>query len=148
MKAYAVQLSRATMNTGTKAIAEIKPDTPLRLAVAAKMAFPDGSLTASALRRESLRGRLEIERIAGKDYTTLANIERMRQLCRVVRKASDSGSGLPGATATTSGGQAGSSSMATSISPQAALRARLRQQKASSPNTSRQNMSPRAKRAT
>ena len=27
-----------------------------------------------------------IERIAGKDYTTLANIERMRELCRVEGK--------------------------------------------------------------
>src|SRR5258707_718880 len=62
---------------------EIKADTPLRLAVAAKIAFPDGSLTASGLRRENRRGRLVIERIAGKDYTTLADIERMRQLCRV-----------------------------------------------------------------
>ena len=56
---------------------------PLRLAVAAAPAFPDGSLTASGLRREGARGRLIIERIAGKDYTTLFHIERMRELCRV-----------------------------------------------------------------
>jgi hypothetical protein len=62
---------------------EIKPDTPLRLSVAAALVFPDGSLTASGLRREGARGRLLIERIAGKDYTTLANIERMRELSRV-----------------------------------------------------------------
>jgi len=30
-----------------------------------------------------------IERIAGKDYTTLANIERMRALCRVEPKVPD-----------------------------------------------------------
>jgi hypothetical protein len=47
------------------------------------MAFPDGSMSASGLRREAARGRSVIERIAGKDYTTLANIERMRELCRV-----------------------------------------------------------------
>ena len=47
-------------------------DRPLRLAVAAKVAFPDGSMRASGLRREAQRGRLVIERIAGKDYTTLA----------------------------------------------------------------------------
>jgi hypothetical protein len=70
---------------------EIKPDTPLRLGVAAILAFPDGSMTASGLRRESARGRLVIERIAGKDYTTLANIERMRELCRVEAKAPDCG---------------------------------------------------------
>jgi hypothetical protein len=40
------------------------------------LAFPDGSMSASGLRREAARGRLVIERIAGKDYTTLANIER------------------------------------------------------------------------
>ena len=33
-----------------------------------------------------------IERIAGKDYTTLANIERMRELCRVEVKVPDCGS--------------------------------------------------------
>ena len=42
---------------------EIGPDTPLRLGVAAALAFPDGSMTASGLRREGARGRLVIERI-------------------------------------------------------------------------------------
>jgi hypothetical protein len=65
---------------------KITPDTPLRLGVAAALAFPDGSVTASGLRREAKRGRLVIERVAGKDYTTLANIERMRELCRVQAK--------------------------------------------------------------
>jgi hypothetical protein len=48
-------------------------DRPLRLAVAAKVAFPDGSMSASGLRREAQRGRLVIERIAGKDYTSTWN---------------------------------------------------------------------------
>src|SRR5690349_5686223 len=114
-------------------LTQIGADTPLRLAVAAKIAFPDGSITAAGLRRESSRGRLEIERIAGKDYTTLANIERMRHLCRVERKASDSGFGPNEAMGTvTSVEQAGSSSMGANISPQAALRAKLKQQKTSS----------------
>ena len=65
---------------------DVSPDTPLRLSVAAALAFPDGSMTASGLRRECARGRLVVERIAGKDYTTLANIERMRELCRVQQK--------------------------------------------------------------
>jgi hypothetical protein len=57
------------------------------------MAFPDGSMTASGLRREAGRGRLDITRIAGKDYTTLRAIEEMRVLCRVPPKvpASDFG---------------------------------------------------------
>src|ERR1700686_136102 len=70
-------------------------DTPIRLGVAAALAFPDGSMTTSGLRREGGRGRLVIERIAGKDYTTLANIDRMRELCRVEAKVPDCGSGLP-----------------------------------------------------
>jgi hypothetical protein len=70
-------------------ISEIKPDTPLRLALAARLGFPDGSMTASGLRREAARGRLIIERIAGKDFTTLANVEKMRELCRVLAKVPD-----------------------------------------------------------
>ena len=69
---------------------KVTPDTPLRLGVAAALAFPDGSMTASGLRREAERGRLVIERVAGKDFTTLANIEQMRALCRV--QAKDHGS--------------------------------------------------------
>jgi hypothetical protein len=69
----------------------VKPDTPLRLDIAATLAYPDGSMSASGLRREAGRGRLAIERVAGKDYTTLANIERMRELCRV--EARDRASG-------------------------------------------------------
>ena len=57
------------------------------------IAFPDGSMTASGLRRESARGHLLIESIAGKDYTTMANIERMRELCRVEAKVRGCGSG-------------------------------------------------------
>ena len=38
------------------------------------LAYPDGSMTASGLRREAARGRLAIERVAGKDYTTLADL--------------------------------------------------------------------------
>jgi hypothetical protein len=57
----------------------VEADVPLRVHVAARRAFPDGTMTASGLRREAKRGRLVIERIAGKDYTTLAHIERMRR---------------------------------------------------------------------
>ena len=39
----------------------IGPDTPLRLHVAAGIAYPDGSMTTSGLRREIQRGRLECE---------------------------------------------------------------------------------------
>ena len=59
------------------------PNTPLRLADALKYAFPHGGMTVSGLRIEAGRGRLNIERIAGKDFTTLSEIENMRRLCHV-----------------------------------------------------------------
>lgn len=56
---------------------------PLRLQDAIATAFPLGGMTVSGLRREAARGRLAIERIAGKDFTTLQAIDEMRELCRV-----------------------------------------------------------------
>ena len=79
-------------------IARVEIDAPLRLAVAASLAFPDGSMTASGLRREATRGRLVIERIAGKDYTPLADIARMREKCRNQPRDRDCGSAASGAT--------------------------------------------------
>ncbi len=55
----------------------------LRLDVAAALAFPDGSISAGALRGESMKGTLAVERIAGKLYTPLKAIEEMRERCRV-----------------------------------------------------------------
>ena len=52
---------------------EITPDTPLRLADAVKIAFPMGGMTVAGLRRERDRSRLIIEKIAGKEFTTLAH---------------------------------------------------------------------------
>src|ERR1700747_2965326 len=72
---------------------EIPITAPPRLAYAAELAFPDGSVTVSGLRREAARVTLEIESIAGKQYTTLAAIESMRELCRVRSKAQGSPSG-------------------------------------------------------
>lgn len=65
---------------------EVSPDSPLKLSVAAQLAFPDGSMTASGLRREIDRGNLAFERIAGKLYTTLAYIKEMRMKCRENQK--------------------------------------------------------------
>jgi hypothetical protein len=72
------------MHSRTPDPAQVKPDTPLRLDVAAALAFPDGSMKASGLRKEAGRGRLVVERIAGKDYTTLANVERAVPIAIVV----------------------------------------------------------------
>src|SRR5579864_1166189 len=71
---------------------QIVEDTPLRLNIAAALAYPDGSMTPSGLRREAARGRLVIERTAGKDYTTLGAIEHMRGLCRLGEKEQGCGS--------------------------------------------------------
>jgi hypothetical protein len=67
----------------------ITDDTPLRLAVAAETAFPGGGMTASGLRKEAAKGRLVVERIAGKDYTTLGAIAKMRKLCQIGPKSTE-----------------------------------------------------------
>jgi hypothetical protein len=69
----------------------LDPDTPMRIHVAAAICFPRGGMTTAGLRREARRGRLVIERIAGKDYTTLNHIKRMRELCRVKQDHQDFG---------------------------------------------------------
>jgi hypothetical protein len=64
--------------------APIQPDptAPMRLAHAAAMF----GLTMSALRTEAKRGRLVISRVAGKDFVTKAEIERMFERCQLVRE--------------------------------------------------------------
>lgn len=57
-------------------------DTPLSLAVAARFAFPDQSITARSLQGEIDRGRLIGEKIAGRWFTTTGYIRQMRELCR------------------------------------------------------------------
>jgi hypothetical protein len=61
----------------------VHPDEPLRLEEAIKFAFPHGGMTASGLRNEARAGRLVIEKIANKHFTTLRAIEEMRKSCRV-----------------------------------------------------------------
>ena len=77
---------------------KITPDTPLRLEDAMRVAFPAGGMTVSGLRREAARGRLLIEIIAGKHFTTLRAIEEMRNQCRDQQRALDYGSNLKNAT--------------------------------------------------
>jgi hypothetical protein len=108
----------------------ISPDTPLRLKVAAELAFPDGSMTVSGLRNEGKRGRLSIERIAGKDYTTLASIKQMRESCRVEVKARTFGIVQSAEKAESSLRRGpGLSSTAAGITPQAALLSRIKERK-------------------
>lgn len=61
--------------------------TPLRLRAAIEKAFPQGGMTVSGLRREAHRGRLAVEQIAGKDFTSLKAIAEMRKLCLIKPKA-------------------------------------------------------------
>jgi len=118
--------------------APIGLDTPLRLDVAAKAAFPFGDMTASGLRREAQRGRLVIERIAGKDFTTLRHIEEMRKKCRDQQKAQGSGSNQRSATrtASSSAAQPGSSATDHVRSARAALEKTARELKGRSQSTS------------
>src|SRR5581483_5747797 len=70
----------------------IGPDTPVRLKVAARLFYPDGSMTVSGLRVMINRGLLESELTANKVYVTKSGIERMRERCRENRRAHVSGS--------------------------------------------------------
>ena len=65
----------------------ITATTPLRLDMAAELAFPGGSMTASGLRKEWTRGVLQ-------SNATLAAIGEMRKLCRLDQKEPVSGSSL------------------------------------------------------
>jgi hypothetical protein len=112
---------------------EITPNTPLRLADAVKMAFPMGGMTVAGLRRERDRNRLVIEKIAGEEFTTLAHIERMRELCRDEARERDFSSKPPGETRaeTSRTEQPGSSETTAGTSAQVALQMRLRPRKKS-----------------
>jgi hypothetical protein len=114
----------------------IRPDTPLRLDVAAALAYPDGSMTASELRREAKRGRLVIERTAGKDYTTLEHIHRMREQCRLEPKAPACIFDAHAETMKADTHRSGSSSTEKISTARAALHTILQEPNAPSPNIS------------
>jgi len=56
-------------------------DTPITLKEACRIVFQD-KITPATLRAEARRGRLIIESIGNKHFTTLAYIEEMRIKCR------------------------------------------------------------------
>src|SRR5882672_10483099 len=89
-----IQGSAAMTATGTLDRPETQTE-PLRLSDAVTLGFPHGGMTVSGLRREASHGRLVIFKIAGKDFTTLADIEGMKELCRAEAKARVSGSSQP-----------------------------------------------------
>src|SRR5262245_7250402 len=63
------------------------PNENLLLEVAARIRFPDGKRTARVLRQEANRGRLNISKGGKRLYTTLADVDRMIEGCRVKAKA-------------------------------------------------------------
>jgi hypothetical protein len=121
---------------------DIGLDTPLRLDVAARVAFPGGGMTASGLRREAARGRLTIERIAGKDFTTLNAIQEMRKQCRDNPRVRDCGlSQNEKKLESSASGQRGLSATERARLARAALEESARRLNAHSPNTSPPNTS-------
>src|SRR5260370_36088025 len=90
-------------------------------------AFPYGGMTVSGLRREAARGRLRIERIANKDFTSLRNIEEMRKLCRVKAEGPACGGGKSVVSVVgLSRKGLGLSSTVVTITPQDALLAKIK----------------------
>ncbi len=71
---------------------EVAADDPLLLDVAARIAFPDGSVSGLALRNAARRGEIKVERLGGRLYTTLAWIGEWRTTCRLKPKGHASGS--------------------------------------------------------
>jgi len=118
---------------------DIADTTPIRLDIAARLAFPDGSIGISSLRREAARGRLRVWRIAGKDMTTLSEIEKMVELCLVPHSQPASGSAPHPATEK----RPGSSSTADASIALAAAKLRVQKLSGGSPNTSPRSTTPR-----
>ena len=116
--------------------------TPLRLDMAAQLAFPDGSMGVAGLRKEIDRGNLPAAKIAGRLYVTLDGIEEMKTKCAITKVRSST-------CATPSGpadNAAGSSSTGTPTagdakSAQAFLNQIAQRLRSSSPNTSPPNTS-------
>jgi hypothetical protein len=124
-------------------------DVPLRLAQAARIAFPQGGMTVSGLRREAARNRLVIELIAGKQFTTLRHIEHMRLLCRANPKEQGSGLSQKSVTATARSSVAplGASETDRAKSARDALELTARGLKKPSASTSQQNTKSHASAA-
>lgn len=125
-------------------------DRPYRLKDILPLAYPGGEMTLNGLRNEVRKGNLVVEMIAGKHFVTMRAILEMREKCRVSGKAPDSGSVQKGSTrrAGVSRTARGSSSTATSMSPQDAYRERLKLRNKHSQNTPSPNTDRRAANVT
>jgi hypothetical protein len=97
---------------------KVLPNTPLRLDIAARMYFPDGSISGRSLEREAAKGNLQVMHIAGKNFTTLDDLAKMCQRCRTPSNLQDSTYEKPEATEALSG------SLSTAASSIAQVRAK------------------------
>jgi hypothetical protein len=123
---------------------EISADTPLRLKTAVRLAFPDGGMTVSGLRREAAKGHLAIETIAGKQFTTLNAIQEMRKQCRDNPRVRDCGlNQSEKKMGNSANGQCGLSAMDRTRLARAALEENARTLNVPSPNISQPNISHR-----
>jgi hypothetical protein len=129
----------------TEQTAQVDLDTPLRLARAVELAFPFGGMTVSGLRKERDRKRLVIEKIAGKEFTTLRYIEQMRVKCREAPREQDCGLSRKSVTGRegSHGAQPGSLEMDRVRSARAALEMTARGLISRSLNTSPKNIQSR-----
>ena len=123
-------MTERTRQPSDKITPNISGDAPVRLSVAAQLAFPrwfDDSIWAAS--RRLLAADCMIERIAGKDFTTLdidqeneGTMPRPSKGARLFKRQARAT-----VTASSSPRPSGSSRTATDISPRDALRARLEQ---------------------
>jgi hypothetical protein len=104
----------------------------MRLADAAREVMGDHAPSVAWLRKQAAEGKLDIWRIAGKDYTTPDAIREMLDRCRSTRKESGYGSGPP----TGTDRPLGSSETDRSRLALAALRERAKKLKSALPPTS------------
>lgn len=129
-------------------LADITPDTPLRLSVAAELAFPGGNIKATTLRRNAQNGLLAIERIGGKDFVTLAAIAEMRKRCQLAPKAPAYGSAHLEPATIVPKEPSGSSATESISRARDAVLATMQRLKGGSPHTSHQSTRRNAENVT
>ena len=119
--------------------AQLREDTGrddlIPLALAAMLAFPDGSMNERGLRRERDKGRLEVYQICNRDYTTLNDIDRMKARCLVKKQPDFTSTPNGGLAANSSSAPSGSSGTADTGVPLDAARMTLRELRKRSVNT-------------
>ncbi|WP_422385359.1 excisionase [Roseibium album] len=122
-------------------VGKLSRNSPLRLKKAAEVAFPEGGISENSLRTLIHRGLLRAEMIAGRYFTTIEYIEEMRLKCRVEQKDRDFNSGRAATMRKEilSKEESTLSETGDGMSPQDALRVKLKRLKKNSQNTSLKN---------